>query len=103
MLVRKSGIIIIGQYKAIILDFSFFSFFFSDFFRVIFQVFWSNSRVLGLIGRSGKVLGFISFNFGLNPTAGRLLQGNNRGAIIIIIIPGKWKLCIKWANHTCLF
>ena len=54
---------------------------------VIFEVFWSKSRVLGQIGRSGKVLGFISSNFGPNPTAGRLLKGNNRGAIIIIIIP----------------
>ena len=30
---------------------------------VIFQVFWSKSGVLGQIGRSGKVLGFISCNF----------------------------------------
>ena len=56
-------------------------------FRVNFEVFWSKSRVLGQIGRSGKVLGFISSNFGPNPTAGRPPQGNNRGAIIIIIIP----------------
>ena len=54
---------------------------------VIFEVFWSKSRVLGQIGRSGKVLGFISSNFGPDPTAGCLLQGNNRGAIIIMIIP----------------
>ena len=53
---------------------------------VIFEVFWSKSRVLGQIGRSGKVLGFISSNFGPDPTAGCLLKGNNRGAIIIIII-----------------
>ena len=58
-----------------------------DFLAVIFQVFWTKSRVLGRIGRSGKVLGFISSNFGPNPTAGRPLKGNNRGAIIIIIIP----------------
>ena len=54
---------------------------------VIVDVFWSKSRVLGQIGRSGKVLGFISSNFGPNPTAGRPPKGNNRGAIIIIIIP----------------
>ena len=82
-----SGIIIIGQYKAIIRDSSIFFDFFPEILRVIFQVFWSKSRVLGQIGRSGKVLGFISSNFGPDPTAGCLLQGNNRGAIIIIIIP----------------
>ena len=82
-----SGIIIIGQYKAIITDFSIFSFFFPEMLRAIFQVFWSKSRVLGQIGRSGKVLGFISSNFGPDLTAGCLLKGNNRGAIIIIIIP----------------
>jgi hypothetical protein len=53
--------------------------------KVVFQVFWTKSRVLGQIGRSGKVLGFISSNFGPDPTAGRLLKGNNRGAIIINI------------------
>ena len=58
-----------------------------DLLFVIFEVFWSKSRVLGQIGRSGKVLGFISSNFGPDPTAGCLLKGNNRGAIIIIIIP----------------
>ena len=84
---NEPGIIIIGQYKAIIRDFSNFSDFCLEFLRVIFQVFWSKSRVLGHIGRSGKVLGFISSNFGPDPTAGRLLKGNNRGAIIIIIIP----------------
>ena len=63
--------------------------FLSEMLRGIFQVFWSKSRVLGQIGRSGKVLGFISSNFGPDPTAGCLLQGNNRGAIIIIIIPEK--------------
>ena len=52
-----------------------------------FRVFWSNLRVLGRIGRSGKVLGFISSNFGPNPTAGRPPKGNNRVTIIIIIIP----------------
>ena len=52
-----------------------------------FEVFWTKSKVLGQIGRSGKVLGFISSNFGPDPTAGHLLKGNNRGAIIIIIIP----------------
>ena len=62
---------------------------------VIFEVFWSKSRVLGRIGRSGKVLGFISSNFGPNPTAGRPPKGNNRGAIIIIIIPDKEKQNIK--------
>ena len=66
----------------------FFSFF-SALLRVIFQVFWSKSRVLGQIGMSGKVLGSISSNFGPDPTVGRLLKGNNRGAIIIIIIPEK--------------
>ena len=64
-----------------------FSIFFSESLGVIFEVFWSKSRVLGQIGRSGKVLGFISSNFGPDPTAGCLLKGNNRGAIIIIIIP----------------
>ena len=54
---------------------------------VIFEVFWTKSRVLGQIGRSGRVLGFISSNFGPNPTAGRPPKGNNRGAIIIIVIP----------------
>ena len=58
---------------------------------VIFEVFWSKSRVLGQIGRSGKVLGFISSNFGPNPTAGRPPKGNNRGAIIIIVIPASWR------------
>ena len=58
-----------------------------EIFGVDFEVFWSKSRVLGQIGRSGKVLGFISSNFGPNPTAGRPPKGNNRGAIIIIIIP----------------
>ena len=57
---------------------------------VFFEVFWFKLRVLGQIGRSGKVLGFISSNFGPNPTAGCLLKGNNRGAIIIIIIPDKY-------------
>ena len=52
-------------------------------FVVIFDVFWSKSRVLGRIGRSGKVLGFISFNFGPNPTAGRPPKGNNRGTVIV--------------------
>ena len=61
--------------------------FFSEILRAIFQVFWSKSKVLGQIGRSGKVLGFISSNFGPDPTAGYLLKGNNRGAIVIIIIP----------------
>ena len=39
--------------------------------------------------RSGKILGFISrtCNFGPNPTAGRPPKGNNRGAIIIMIVP----------------
>ena len=55
----------------------------------IFEVFWSKSRVLGQIGRSGKVLGFISSNFGPNPTAGRPPKGNNRGTINIMIIPAK--------------
>ena len=64
-------------------------YFFAGIVRVIFQVFWSKSRVLGQIGRSGKVLGFISSNFGPDPTAGCLLKGNNRGAIIIIIIPDR--------------
>ena len=54
---------------------------------VNFEGFWSKSTVLGRIGRSGKVLGFISSNFGTNPTAGRPPKGNNPGAIIIIIIP----------------
>ena len=82
-----SGIIIIGQYKAIIRDFSNFSIFFSENLKVIYQVFWTKSRVLGQIGRSGKVLGFISSNFGPDPTAGCLQKGNHREAIIIIIIP----------------
>ena len=69
------------------MDFSIFSIFFPEFLRVIFQVFWSKSRVLGQIGRSGKVLGFISSNFGPDPTAGCLLKGNNRAAILIIFIP----------------
>ena len=73
-----TGITIIGQYKAIIMDFYVFRFF-SDFLMVNFQVFWSKSRVLGQIGRSGKVLGFISSNFGPDPTAGCLLKGNNGG------------------------
>ena len=84
-----SGIIIIGQSKAIIMDFSNFSIFVSELLRVTFQVFWTKSMVLGQIGRSGKVLGVISFNFGPNPTPGRLLKGNDRGAIIIIITPAK--------------
>ena len=83
---REPGIIIIGQYKAIIRDCSFFSSFLSENLRVIFEVFWTKSRVLGQIGRSGKVLGLISSNFGPGPTAGCLLNGNNRGATIIIII-----------------
>ena len=68
---------------------------------VMFQVFWTTSKVLGQIGRSGKVLGFMSFNFGPNPTAGRPPEGNNRGAIIIILIPamassyGKFLLCCE--------
>ena len=62
---------------------------------VIVKVFWSKSRVLGQIGRSGKVLGFISSNFGPNPTAGRPPKGNNRGAIIKIVIPDdRVKLCL---------
>ena len=69
--------------------------------RVIFQVFWSKSRVLGQIGRSGKVLGFISSDFGPDPTAGYLLKGNNRGAIIIIIIPDN-DMCICIYNVTIL-
>ena len=69
------------------MDHSDFSIFMYAFLVVIFQVFWSKSKVLGRIGRSGKVLGFISSNFGPNPTAGRLLKGNKRGAILIIIIP----------------
>ena len=85
--VDEPGIIIIGQYKAIIRDFLGFFVFFPENVRVIFQVFRTKSRVLGQIGRSGKVLGFISSNFGPDPTAGYLLKGNNRGAIIIIIIP----------------
>ena len=84
---NATGIIIIGQYKAIIREFSNVSNFSSEMLRVIFQVFWTKSMVLGQIGRSGKVLGFISSNFGPDPTAGCLLQGNSRGAIIIIIIP----------------
>ena len=82
-----SGIIIIGQYKAIIRDLFDVFVFCSEMLRVIFQVFWTKSRVLGQIGRSGKVLGFISSNSGPDPTAGCLLKGNNRGAIIIMIIP----------------
>ena len=78
---------IIGQYKAIISDFYDFSNFLLEIVGVDFEVFWSKSRVLGQIGRSGKVLGFISSNFGPNPTAGRPPKGNNRGAIIIISIP----------------
>ena len=75
--------------KAIInIFFEFFEFVVEKF-GGIFKVFWSKSRVLGQIGRSGKVLGFISSNFGPNPTAGRPPKGNNRGAIIIIIIPDK--------------
>ena len=42
------------QYKAIIRDFSIFSTFFSEILRVIFKVFWSKSKVLGQIGRSGR-------------------------------------------------
>ena len=60
-----------------------------DFVEVMFEVFWPKSKGLGRIGRSGKVLGFISSNFGPNPTAGRPPKGNNRGTIIIIIIPVK--------------
>ena len=60
-----------------------------DMLVVFFQAFWTKLRVLGQIGRSGKVLGFISSNFGPNPTAGRPPKGNNRGAIIIIIIQEK--------------
>ena len=71
----------------VIRDFLIFLDFFVGFFGGNFRVFWSNLRVLGRIGRSGKVLGFISSNFGPDPTAGCLLKGNNRGAIIIIIIP----------------
>ena len=69
---------------------------------VIFKVVCSKSRVLGQIGRSGKVLGFISSNFGPNPTAGRPPKGNNRGAIIIIIIPDEHQLKRKVdrADHT---
>ena len=70
--------------------------------RVIFQVFWSKSRVLGQIGRSGKVLGFISSNFGPDPTAGCLLKGNNRGAIIIIIIPDVRKLIFSESSYAFL-
>ena len=69
------GIIIIGQYKAIINDFYDFSDFLLEVLGDIFQVFSAKSRVLGQIGRSGKVLGFISSNFGPDPTTGCLLQG----------------------------
>ena len=82
-----SGIAIVGQYKAITCFFLSILFFCLDFFVVIFEVFWSKSKVLGQIGRSGKVLGFISSNFGPNPTAGRPPKGNNRGTITIVIIP----------------
>ena len=91
------GITIIGQYKAMIRDFLDFSNFLVEIFGVDFNVFWSKSRVLGRIGRSGKVLGFISSNFGPNPTAGRLLKGNHRGAIIIIIIPDD---CERGQEHA---
>ena len=56
-------------------------------FLVNFAVFWSKLGVPGRTGRSVKVLGFISSNFGPNPTAGLPPKGNNRGAIIIMVIP----------------
>ena len=79
---------IIGQHKATIrnisLDFCDFS---VGAVGSHFLDFWLKSRVPGQIGRSGKVLGFISSKLGPNPTAGRPPKGNNRGAILIIIIP----------------
>ena len=60
------------------------------------QVFWTKSRVLGQIGRSGKVLGFISSNLGPDPTAGCLLKGNNRGATIVIIIPANGLIVLRF-------
>ena len=45
------------------------------------------SMVLGRIGMSGKVLRFISSNYGPNPTAGRPPKGDNPGAIIIMMLP----------------
>ena len=82
-----AGITIIGQYKAIIRDVEDCSILLLEIVVVIFEVFRTKSKVLGRIGRSGKVLGFISSNFGPNPTAGRPPKGNNQGAIIIKIIP----------------
>ncbi len=59
--------------------------------EIIFYIFWSKSTVLGWIGRSGKALGFISADFGPNPTTGSPEKGNNWRAIIIIIIPAcRW-------------
>ena len=40
-------------------------------------------------GANRKVLGFISSNFGPNPTPGSLGKGNHRGAILIIVIPDR--------------
>ncbi len=55
---------------------------------VIFRLSGKKMKVLGRIGRSGKVLGFISSNFGAT-AAGGPPKGNNGKAIIIIIIPAR--------------
>ena len=55
---------------------------------VFFYIFWSILRDLGRIGRSGKALGFISSNLGQIRQRNAPPKGNNRGAIIIIVIPG---------------
>ena len=65
-----------------------FCIFLLELFVGVFQVFWSNLSVLGRIGRSGMVLGFISSNFEPDPMAGR---PQIRGAIIIIVIPVREK------------
>ena len=57
--------------------------------------------VLGQIGRSGKVLGFISSNFGPNPTAGRPPKGNNRGDYNYHCYPRTTVYGIKFASN-CL-
>ena len=67
---------------------------------VIFEVFFSKSTVLGQIRKSGKALGFISSNLRPNPTVECPPKGNNRGAMIIIIISEKYTKSKKKTHNT---